>query len=112
MKVHIYPMAGDGIDNISTSPEPIELAEVGQHLEDWLRIRIRQGFYSNARQQRIPIAELQFKLAFADGGGADETLRPGTPFPQNREPEDTGRTEDSERRRWFGNDERMEAVPA
>ena len=77
MKVYVYPLAGDGIDNIATQPDPVELATVGQHIERWLDLYRRQGYYFNANMERVPLGEVRFKLEIADieGQAADLPIK-------------------------------------
>lgn len=74
MKVYVYPLAGDGIDNIATQPEPVELLEVGQHIESFLGRYKHQGYFFNANMQRVPLREIKFRLEIVGADGQPPDL--------------------------------------
>lgn len=45
-----------------TTPEPIAPWELGEHFHTQLEGWQQQGYFSNCRQERIPIAELSFRI--------------------------------------------------
>lgn len=78
----LYFVCPDGRDDceIPTSPDPMPLCEVGAHIAILRKMYLRQGYFSNARQERIAPSELCFKLVpyeeeperVADGEDAEE----------------------------------------
>ena len=104
MKFYIYPIAGDGIDNIPTQPDPVAEAEVGPHIAAWLQRYARQGYYSNAKQERIPITDLTFRLEQAIE--EEEDVQP--PPPREKILFGQRSLQDEEERWTGGTDMRME----
>lgn len=71
MKLYIaIPNTGDGC-SMPTSPEAMPLADIGAHLERWLKGYEHQGYFSNCRRERIPLDKLTFTIEYA-GLDADE----------------------------------------
>lgn len=52
----------DGV-SLPTQQEAIPLAEMGAHLVAFLKRYEKQGYFSNCRQERIPLDELTFTIA-------------------------------------------------
>jgi hypothetical protein len=61
MKYHAIPETFDGCE-MPTAPEPMELEELGKHLAQWLKRYEHQGYFSNCRQERIPLDEIGFTI--------------------------------------------------
>lgn len=62
MKYFVLIDSRDGVENIPTTPEPMELAEVGAHIEQRLALYRVQGFFSNARREHLPVDSLEFRI--------------------------------------------------
>lgn len=69
-RYYVIPQSLDGCD-LPTTPEPMELRNVGAHIDRWLRTFELKGqpYFSNCRQEHIPLDELEFKLAPHEDGG-------------------------------------------
>jgi hypothetical protein len=61
VKYFVIPNSLDGCE-IPTVPEPIELELIASHLKWWLQRFVVQGYFSNCKQERIPLYELEFRL--------------------------------------------------
>lgn len=62
MKLYfVIPETMDGCE-LPTQPEPIPLEQVGKHLSEWLARYQVQGYYSNARMERIGLDEITFSV--------------------------------------------------
>lgn len=64
MKYYVIAETRDDCE-VPTTPEPMELESVGQHIAEFLAIRRAQGFFLNCRQERIPLEKLGFRLVAA-----------------------------------------------
>lgn len=53
--------AQDGC-NLPTWPEAMTLTELGVHLEQKMAAYEHQGYFSNAKMERIPLHELSFTI--------------------------------------------------
>jgi hypothetical protein len=73
VRYFVFPDSRDGCD-IPTQPEPVELENVGAHIAIWLDRFHQQGYFSNARQERIPLDRLSFRLEPEDSHGFLEVL--------------------------------------
>ena len=68
MKYYAIPETRDGCE-LPTTPEPMLLEEIGAHLAVWLdRFRL-QGYYSNCKQERIPLDGISFRIQPEDSHG-------------------------------------------
>ena len=47
---------------LPTTPEPMEIEEVGQHIAQFLAVRRAQGYFLNCGQERIPLHALSFRI--------------------------------------------------
>lgn len=61
MKYYVIPESRDGCA-LPTTPDPMPLCDVGTHLDLWLHRFDLQGYFSNCRQERIPLHELSFRV--------------------------------------------------
>jgi hypothetical protein len=61
MKYYVIPESLDGCTQ-PTTPEPIPLEVVSSHITVWLDRFHLQGYFSNCRQERIPLNELSFRV--------------------------------------------------
>jgi hypothetical protein len=61
MKYFVIPNTRDGCDS-PTQPVPVELAQVGEHIQQWLGRFKRQGYFSNCKQERIPLGAISFRV--------------------------------------------------
>lgn len=61
MKYFVMIESRDGVQ-MPTTPEPMDMTHVGEHIELRLSIYRRQGYFSNARQERIPVDSLEFRI--------------------------------------------------
>ena len=62
MKYLVYPITGDDCDDIPTWPEPMPLAKVSEHIEQWLSRYKAQGYYRNAKCQRVELDSIAFRI--------------------------------------------------
>lgn len=61
MKYYVLIESRDDCD-LPTTPEPMHLSQIGEHLARTVGMYERQGYFSNCRQERIPIAALTFRI--------------------------------------------------
>jgi hypothetical protein len=61
MKYHIIPDSRDGCTQ-AIAPEPVPLTKVGAHIARWKAQYDRQGYFSNCRQERLPLDRMEFRL--------------------------------------------------
>jgi hypothetical protein len=61
MKYYVVPESRDNCA-MPTMPDAVPVQHIGTHIEWWLARFQQQGYYSNARQQRIPLGQLSFRL--------------------------------------------------
>jgi hypothetical protein len=80
----LYYVVPDGRDDcdVQTSPDPMRLDEIGAHIAILRQMYLRQGYFSNCRQEHIAPSELVFKLVpyeeeerVPDGEDAEEWQR-------------------------------------
>jgi hypothetical protein len=63
----LYHVLVDADDcNMPTQEDPVPLSQVGGHIAAFLKRYEAQGYYSNARMQRLQLSHLRFKLERAD----------------------------------------------
>jgi hypothetical protein len=61
MKYYVIAETRDDCE-LPTTPEPMELELIGQHIAEFLAMRRAQGFFLNCRQERIPLGTLCFRV--------------------------------------------------
>ncbi len=61
MKYYVIAETRDDCE-LPTTPEPMELELIGQHIAGFLAMRRPQGFFLNCRQERIPLDMLGFRI--------------------------------------------------
>jgi hypothetical protein len=61
VKYYVKIESRDGVD-MPTTPEPMELGQVGKHITNLLVLYGAQGYFSNCRAERIPVGELEFRI--------------------------------------------------
>jgi hypothetical protein len=47
---------------LPTTPDPMPVEQVGNHINEWLAAYSIQGYYRNARCQQIPLDQITFKI--------------------------------------------------
>jgi hypothetical protein len=72
-KFYVMPDGRDDCD-CPTSPDPMPLSAIGAHVALLRSMYRRQGYFSNARQEHIPLDELQFRLVPAEDEPEDEEI--------------------------------------
>lgn len=58
---YVIPDGQDGA-NLPTQPDPVPVTEIGEHVANYLRRFVHQGYFSNCRREHIPLHELRFTL--------------------------------------------------
>jgi hypothetical protein len=61
MKYYVIAETRDDCE-LPTTPQPMDLESVGQHIAEFLAMRRPQGFFLNCRQERIPLDMLGFRV--------------------------------------------------
>jgi hypothetical protein len=58
---NIIPETKDGVQ-LPISPTPCELAQVGQHIVEWIARYKHQGYYSNCNHEHLYLNEMAFAI--------------------------------------------------
>jgi hypothetical protein len=62
MNYFVIPNTGVDHYDLPTTPEPMPLERISGHLLQWLGRYRQQGYYSNVRQERIPLDSITFQI--------------------------------------------------
>lgn len=54
---YVIPIANDG-NTLATTPRPMPICEVSEHMEAWRKQFKHQGYFFNCKQERVPLFQL------------------------------------------------------